>query len=130
MTIQLNSLRFHAYHGVLPQERKVGGDYEVSLGVELPAPVQACRDDRLEGTVDYARLHALVGKEMAVPAQLLEHVAWRICTAVLDAFPQVEHATVSLTKVNPPLGAACKGATVTLDLGREEDCARLQRPNA
>ena len=29
--ILLNNLRFHAFHGVLPQERVVGNDYVVSL---------------------------------------------------------------------------------------------------
>ena len=34
MRIELKGLRFHAFHGVLPQERTVGGDYEVDISVD------------------------------------------------------------------------------------------------
>ena len=116
MTVTLNKLRFYAYHGALPQERVVGGDYEVTLRVTLPATPAACEHDQLCGTVNYADLYQLVKSEMAIPANLLEHVAWRIGKAVRSHHPEVESVSVSITKVNPPIGAACQGATVELTL--------------
>lgn len=116
MKISLNGLRFYAYHGALPQERTVGGDYTVDLGVELPFSVSACQHDQLEGTANYATLYDIVAREMRQPANLLEHLAWRIGHAVRGAFPQIESATVKVTKVNPPLGATCNGASVELTL--------------
>lgn len=116
MTISLNSLRIYAYHGALPQERTVGGDYMVDLSVELPFSPTACQDDKLEGTINYATLYDIVAREMRQPANLLEHLAWRIGHAVRGAFPQIESATVKVTKVNPPLGATCNGASVEITL--------------
>lgn len=116
MTITLQALRFYAYHGVLPQERVVGADYEVTLSVTIPATASACEHDQLEGTVNYAALYELVRTEMGVPANLLEHLAWRIGQRIRTAFPIVESLRISITKVNPPIGASCAGATVTLEL--------------
>ena len=31
--ILLENVKFYAFHGVLPQERKVGNDYQVSLRI-------------------------------------------------------------------------------------------------
>lgn len=116
MKITLNSVRLYAYHGVMEQERTVGGDYEVTLSVTVPDDARALEHDQLDGTVNYAALHDIIRREMAVPAALLEHVAWRIGHAVRKAFPQVQQATVSVTKLTPPLGADCKGAMVTVEL--------------
>ncbi len=116
MKITLNSVRLYAYHGVMEQERRVGGDYEVTLAVTLPDDARALEYDELDGTVNYAALYDIVCREMEVPAALLEHVAWRIGKAVRTAFPQVQQTTVSITKVTPPLGADCKGATIIVEV--------------
>ena len=106
----LREVRFHAFHGVMPQERKVGADFTVSLrvGVDLSLPVES---DAVEDTLNYAMLY-----EVAIPAQLLEHVAGRMGKAVCRHFPQVETVDVVLTKLNPPMGADCEGASVELHL--------------
>ena len=113
--IVLREVRFHAFHGVMPQERKVGADFTVSLrvGLDLSRPVES---DAVEDTLNYATLYEVVKQEMAVPSQLLEHVAGRIGKAVFSRFPQVESADVVLTKLNPPMGADCEGVSVELHL--------------
>lgn len=113
--IVLREVRFHAFHGVMPQERKVGADFAVSLrvGVDLSRPVAS---DEVADTLNYATLYEVVKEEMAVPSQLLEHVAGRIGEAVFRHFPQVKTVDVALTKLNPPMGADCEGAGVELHL--------------
>ena len=66
MTITLPTLRFYAYHGVLPQERKVGGDYELTLHLQIDNDdaYEALCYDELEGTVNYAEAYELVKQEM------------------------------------------------------------------
>lgn len=117
-SIRLDRLRFHARHGVLEQERVVGGDYEVSVELAMAPPAAAIGGDDLRGTVNYAEAYAVVAREMAVPSQLLEHVAGRILRALLGEFPAVERATVEVRKCNPPMGAACDGAAVRLSARR------------
>ena len=114
-SIQLHDLRFYAYHGVMEQERHVGGEYLVSLRVEADLS-RAVVSDSVADTINYAALYEVVAQEMAQPSQLLEHVAGRIGKAVMDTFPQVTGVDVTLTKLNPPMGADCAGASVELHL--------------
>ena len=113
--IRLEKLRFRALHGVLPQERTVGGDFVVTLRIGYPYE-QAMETDAVGDTLDYAAVYRLVEREMALPSQLLEHVAGRIVKALLRDFPQIVSIDLWLTKVCPPMGADCEGAGVELHL--------------
>ena len=113
--IRLEKLRFRALHGVLPQERTVGGDFVVTLRIGYPFE-QAMETDAVGDTLDYAAVYRLVRCEMAVPSQLLEHVAGRIAKALLRDFPQITSIDLWLTKTCPPIGADCEGAGVELHL--------------
>ena len=109
----LRNVRFHAFHGVMPQERQVGGDFLLTLRVGYPL-AKAMESDEVGDTLNYASLYALVNQEMDQPSQLLEHVAGRIAKAVMNAFPAVTSVDLELTKQNPPMGADCDGATVEM----------------
>ena len=111
--ILLRDLRFHAFHGVLPQERLVGGNFVVDLRVGYPL-AQAMTSDRVDDTLNYASLYALVEREMQQPSSLLEHVAGRIAQALAKTFPEALSIDLTLTKQNPPMGADCKGAGVEM----------------
>lgn len=113
--IRLEKLRFRALHGVLPQEREVGGGFTVTLRIGYPW--QAAMDsDAVADTLDYAAVYRLVRCEMAVPSQLLEHVAGRIAKALMRDFPQITSIDLWLTKTCPPMGADSEGAGVELHL--------------
>ena len=116
-SIQLHDMRFYAYHGVMEQERRVGGQYLVTLCVKSDLS-RAVVSDSVADTVNYAVLYEVVAREMAQPSQLLEPVAGRVAQRVLDDFPQVEQLSIRITKCNPPMGADCQGASVTLEVGR------------
>lgn len=113
--IRLEKLRFRALHGVLPQERQVGGDFTVTLRIGYPWQA-AMVSDAVADTLDYAAVYWLVRCEMAVPSQLLEHVAGRIAKALLRDFPQITSIDLWLTKTCPPMGADSEGAGVELHL--------------
>jgi dihydroneopterin aldolase len=115
--IYLNDVRIHAYHGVLPQENQVGQDFLVSArcGVDVTS---AMENDMLEVTLDYGVLYRLIEGEMAKTSQLVEHVAGCIAQRVFDEFPQVTSLDLSITKLNPPFGADCKGAGVEIHVVR------------
>ena len=84
-SIRLQDMRFYAYHGVMEQERRVGGEYLVSLQVETDLS-RAALSDAVADTVNYAELYEMVRRVMAEPSQLLEHVAGRIGQCVLEEF--------------------------------------------
>ena len=57
--IYLKNVRFHAYHGVLPQETLVGNDYVVNLDVSYDFS-RAMETDELAGTLIYGDVYVLV----------------------------------------------------------------------
>ena len=112
-------MRFHARHGVLPQETLTGGDFLVS--VEAGCQLQrATETDDVADTLNYADIHRMVKEEMAVPSKLIEHVAGRIGRRILSEMPQIEELTVSVTKENTPMGADSRGAGVQLHWRNDE----------
>jgi len=113
--ITLTNVRFRALHGVLPQERRVGGDYTLTLRVGFDVS-RAVQSDDVADTLNYATLYETARQEMGVPSRLLEHVAGRIGQRVLSEWPEVTTVDLTLTKENPPMGADCDGASVELHL--------------
>lgn len=109
-------MRFYAYHGVLEQERRVGGQFTVDLTLTLsPASCAAVEHDDLSATVNYAEAYDVVRRVMAEPSALIEHVAGRILRALFASFPLIASATVTVCKDAPPIpGFDGKGCAVTL----------------
>lgn len=113
--ITLTDLRFHAFHGVIPQERLTGNDYSVSLRIGYPVS-EACLSDEVDDTLNYASVYDIVSQEMNVPSKLLERVAFRIADRLFRKFNLITALDVKLNKLNPPFGADCYGAGVELHL--------------
>ena len=117
--IYLRNVRFHAFHGVLPQEGIVGNDYLVNLVLDYDFS-SAMKTDNLEGTLNYAEVYQKVREEMATPSKLLEHVASRIAHRLFSDFPEIQKLQLSITKVNPPMGADSDGAGVEVVLTNDK----------
>lgn len=117
--IYLRNVRFHAFHGVLSQEGIVGNDYLVNLVLDYDFS-SAMKTDELQGTLNYAEVYQKVREEMAVPSKLLEHVAGRIAHRLFSDFPEIQKLQLSITKVNPPMGADSDGAGVEVVLTNDK----------
>lgn len=111
----LQDVRFHAFHGVMPQESKVGADFLVNLRIGYPLG-KAMESDEVADTLNYAEVYALVAQEMKQPSKLLEHVAGRIVQTISRRFPLVTSIDLTLTKLNPPMKADALGAGVEIHL--------------
>jgi len=117
--IFINGLRIYAFHGVMQQERQVGGWFRVSVSVDCDF-TKAMQTDSVEDTVSYAELLNIVQQEMAKPSQLLEHVAGRMAKEITSRFAEVTTARITLTKENPPMGANCEGAGVEVEVRNDK----------
>ena len=117
--IYLRNVRFHAFHGVLQQEGIVGNDYLVNLVLDYDFS-SALKTDDIQGTLNYAEVYQKVREEMAVPSKLLEHVAGRIAHRLFSDFPEIQKLQLSITKVNPPMGADSDGAGVEVVLTNDK----------
>ena len=119
-SIQLHNLEFYAYHGLLPQERVVGGHYRVDVELSLTPPLRALTEDVIDDTLNYAEVYALIRQQMEQPVNLLEHLVHRITHGLYAQFPQIQAVKLSVTKVTPPIsGIACEGASFCLQSVRE-----------
>ena len=113
--IFLNGLRFHAFHGVMPQERLTGNDYRVDLKIDFPLE-KAVGSDDVNDTLNYATVYTAVKEEMDVPTQLIERLAYRIADRLFRTFKTINEVEIKVEKCNPPMGADCEGAGVELHL--------------
>lgn len=115
--IYLNDLLIYAYHGVSPQETKVGNTFHIDLKLKIDLS-QAIESDDLSHTVSYADVYQTVAKEMAINSKLLEHVAGRIVRKLFAEYPTIEAVEIRLSKQNPPMGADIASAGVELAASR------------
>ena len=111
MNIHLNGLRIFAYHGVIPQENRVGAMYTINLNLSTDF-LEASRTDNLIHTINYADVYKAVKSEMQKPSKLLENVIYRISERLFCDFPTINAITISLYKENPPMEAECKNVGV------------------
>jgi len=58
-TVRLQNAVFYAHHGVLKEEHRIGGRYEVDVSMDLNFKAAAAKDE-LDKTVDYERVYALI----------------------------------------------------------------------
>jgi dihydroneopterin aldolase len=111
--IELKNMVFHARHGVLEQEKKVGNTFTVSLKLYLDLSI-AGQSDHLKDTLNYAEVFEIVKKEMAVPSNLLEHVASRIIQTIKHAFPRIVKIQIRLAKMRPPVNGEMGEAVIVI----------------
>lgn len=109
--VYIDSMRLHAFHGVMEQERVVGNDYLVSVEIEYPLQ-EACEKDELSGTVNYAVVADMVAEEMKVPSRLVEHVAARIAKRLKQLYPAIIMTRINVKKIAPPMPYEMDGAGV------------------
>lgn len=114
VSVEIERLRLRARHGVGEQERLVGNAFEVTVRMDYDVPDEAMAADRMADFISYADVAQMVKDEMAVPSQLLEHVAWRIRCRLLGAFPQVTGGMVKVAKLTPPMGCELAHAAATV----------------
>ena len=113
--ITVSDMRFHACHGVLPQERITGGEFVVSIDVKCDVS-RAIETDDVAETVNYAEIFKIVNREMQQPSCLLEHLAGRIGKCIINEVEGISEMRIRVKKVNPPMGGQCDGASVSLYL--------------
>lgn len=109
-TVKLVNAVFYAHHGVMQEEHRIGGRYEVDVSIDLDLDTAAQSDD-LQETVDYERIYRLV-EEIVTRNRfyLIEKLAYLIAHKVRRTYPNVERIEVAVRKPNPPVGGTADHA--------------------
>ena len=101
--IVLKGMRFFAYHGVFPEEQKLGQRFTVNLRLQLDLSTPGRTDD-VKDTVDYGQVYERVQTIMeGGPFRLLETAASRIADALLQSFPSLSGVEVEIEKPSAPI---------------------------
>jgi dihydroneopterin aldolase len=112
--IYVNKMEFYGYHGVFPEENKLGQRFFVDLNVSLDL-MQAGQTDELDYSVNYGELYAVCQEIVeGAPVKLIETVAERIAGKILADFPRVSEVTVTLTKPDPPIPGHYKSVAIEI----------------
>lgn len=112
-TVRLVNAVFYAHHGVMQEEHRIGGRYEVDVAMDLSIE-EAAQEDKLGATVDYGSIYDLVeGLVTKNQFYLIERLAYLIAEKVLATEARVEAVEVTVRKPNPPVGGTADRAEVT-----------------
>ena len=111
--LALHDMEFFAHHGCFEEEQCTGTYFSVDVSIEtnMDKPAQS---DNLDDAVNYQYLYDLVRCEMQTSSKLLEHVAARILQSLHRHVKNIGTATVTIRKLNPPLGGKLGCSAVTL----------------
>lgn len=116
--IYVNEMEFYGYHGVFPEENRLGQRFMVDLMVSIDLK-KAGETDQLMYSVNYAELYS-VCKEIVEgqPYKLVEAVAEKIAGTILNKFPLIMDVTVKLIKPDPPIPGHYKSVAVEITRSR------------
>ncbi|PLR80230.1 dihydroneopterin aldolase [Bacillus canaveralius] len=116
--IFVNKMEFYGYHGVFPEETKLGQRFIVDLSVELNLK-KAGKSDSLDDSINYAELYQACQEVVeGKPFKLVEAVAETIAARILGQFQAVTHCTVKVIKPDPPIPGHYQSVAVEITRGR------------
>jgi dihydroneopterin aldolase len=101
ITVEINRLRFFAFHGLYEEEKKTGNEFEVTVRVSFNTGHEVIT--KLHDTINYVRLHTIIKEMMLHAEKLLETVAMKIAERIKDEFSNTAFVEVRIDKLNPPI---------------------------
>ena len=112
--IKVRGLRLFAYHGVRPEENKLGQEFEIDLSLTV-THASTLKSDKLDEVVNYWEVLATVrdvftGKTF----KLLENAAQTVLEA-LHRYHQIKQATIHLKKLTPPIPVTVDNVGVVME---------------
>ena len=119
-TIALRGVQAFGHHGVLDFEREQGQQFHVDVTMEVDTAAAAASDD-VAVTVNYAEVAATVVRLVGGPPthQLIETLADRIASAVVQEHEGVQALEVTVHKPHAPVGVPFADVSVTVHRRRE-----------
>lgn len=112
--IDISGLRLFAYHGVFPEENKLGQEFKIDLLLTVVRLEKDTEDD-LDNVLSYRNVIEKVKQHFTGKTfKLLETVAESILEE-LQCYPQIQHAKIYLKKLTPPIPVTVDYVGVVLE---------------
>lgn len=110
----MEDIQLYGYHGVLPEENRLGQNFIVSIEAELDLKA-AGSSDNLDETINYAEVYEEIKNVVQhTQYQLIEAVAEAIAKNLLLVYPEIKQIKVRVKKPNPPFEIYFSGVTVEI----------------
>ncbi|WP_017187042.1 dihydroneopterin aldolase [Alkalibacillus haloalkaliphilus] len=118
--ILLNGLMFYGYHGLFPEENKLGQRFTVDL--ELKSDLsKAGHSDQMNDSIDYGQVYEVARTVVEGEAKnLIEAVAEDLAKRMFESFSSLEAITVKIDKPGPPIPGYYQSASVVIDRERHD----------
>lgn len=102
--LSIINAEYYAYHGVSPEERALGGKYEVDLDLYYDATTAIVNDD-VKDALNYEEALFVVS-EVIIGADnynLVEAICNDILSNLMDKFVQLQMASIRVRKLTVPM---------------------------
>ena len=120
-SIFLKGLVFYGYHGVMPEENKVGCRFLINVSCDLDFS-SATLSDELEDTISYADLFNSVQRAFEEKQfKLLEALAHHIIDQLFATYPQLNRIKIRVSKLEAPIAISVGEFGVSLIRERKHD---------
>ncbi|WP_085504804.1 dihydroneopterin aldolase [Thalassobacillus devorans] len=101
--IYLNKMEFYGYHGLFPEENKLGQRFYVDLELDVDL-AKAGKTDDMNESIDYGEIYQVTKAVVEGEARkLVEAVAEDVADRLLAAFTKLEGCRVKVIKPDPPI---------------------------
>ncbi|MYL60652.1 dihydroneopterin aldolase [Virgibacillus halodenitrificans] len=101
--IVLKNLQFYGYHGLLPEENKLGQRFQVDVDLyaDLKKPGET---DAMGDSIHYGHAYEVIQQIVeGEPYNLIEAVAEKIANELLRSFTLLSACTIKVIKPDPPI---------------------------
>lgn len=117
--LRIERLALHARHGVNPEERSLGQRFFLDLVVSAEIG-DALVSDKIDDSVNYSALIETATRTFTGTAfNLIETAAAAVADDLLERFPKVVAATVTVHKPAAPVKAFVADITATVERRRD-----------
>lgn len=117
-TICVRGMRFYGYHGVFPEEQKLGQRFVVNLEMNLDLR-RVGETGSLEDTVNYGDAYQHIqGVVEGEPVALIETVAEKIANKLLEIYSRLESVVVEVEKPGAPIPGVFDTVSVRIERRR------------
>jgi dihydroneopterin aldolase len=114
-------MMFYGFHGVFPDENKLGQQFYVDAELSLSL-AEAGHSDELEHTVNYAKVyHTVQDLVEGKSYRLIEALAENIASTLLQTYTSIYEIKVRVIKPHPPFKIFFDGVTVEITRKREDE---------
>lgn len=113
--LSIDQLEFDVHLGWPEEERRLPQPVSIDLKLQFKDLPSGCKSDLLEGTQCYSQMADRIREVCAAQEyKLIEHLTWKIYSALRTEIPSQVSLWVALKKVKVPIQELRGGATFSL----------------